>query len=198
MYIKWTFISILFLLGLYMCSTYTSRDIIEGFENSCPDILVQKGSELWLYNSKIKKLPNMNPIRFKNLEEYVEFIEWQRSQNIRCPVLFLQQSYDSQGEQVYHIRDSPTNLNGGNNTDPTLLQDATRDDPPYNTNSYPGFDAHNQMVGEDNVLDKYHDIGETQPVSANPMDNNWGGVNYSRAAVDAGNYKGDEVLVPVK
>ena len=55
MYIKWLFISILFLLGLYMCSTYTSLDIIEGFNNSCPDMLVQKGSELWLYNSKKKK-----------------------------------------------------------------------------------------------------------------------------------------------
>ena len=197
MYIKWLFISILFLLGLYMCSTYTTHDIVEGFENSCPDILVQKGSELWLYNSKVKKLPGMNPIRFKNLEEYTEFIEWQRSQDIRCPVLFLQQSYNSQGEQVYNIRDSPTNPNGGNNIDPTLLQDATRNDPPYNQNSYPGFDAHNQMVGEDNALDKDYNIGRTQPISANPMDDNWGGVNYSRAAVDAGNYKGNEVMIQV-
>ena len=197
MYIKWLFISILFLLGLYMCSTYTSLDIIEGFNNSCPDMLVQKGSELWLYNSKKKKIPGINPIRFENLEEYMVFIEWQRSQNIRCPVLFLQESYNSQGEQVYNVRDSPIILDGGNNTDPTLLQDATRDDPPYNKNSYPGFDAHNQTVGENNVLDEYHDVGETQSLSANPMDANWGGVEYSRAAVEAGNYKGNEVMIQV-
>lgn len=194
MYIKLFFITILFLLGVYICSTYKSRDILQGFETSCPDMLVQKGSELWLYNSKLKET---NPIRFKNLEEYMEFIEWQRSKDIRCPVLFLQEAYDTQGEQVYKVRDSPSNPSGGNNTDPTLLQDATRDDPPYNQNTHPGFDAHNQMVGEDNVLDKYYDVGRTQPVSANPMDDNWGGVKYSRAAVDAGNYKGNEVSIQV-
>ena len=198
MYIKWILISILFLLGLYMCLTYTSFDLLGGLKNSCPDMLIQKGSELWLHNSKVKKIPGLNPIRFKNLEEYMEFIELQRKQGIRCPVLFLQQSYNSQGEQVYHVRDSPLNPNGGNNPDPTLLQDATRDRPPYNKNSYPGFDPQNQMVGEDNVLDKYYDIGRTQSVSANAMDDNWGGADYSSAAVRAGNYKDNNVRIRVK
>lgn len=198
MYIKLTFIGILFLLGLYMCSTYTSGEVIENFKDSkCFDMLVQKGSELWLHNSSQKEIPGVNPVRFKNLEEYMEFIQWQRRQNIRCPVLFLQQAYNTQGEQIYHVRDSPSNLNGGNSNDPTLLQDASRDNPPYNMNSYPGFDPENQTIGEDNVLDKYYDVGRTQSVSANAMDNNWGGAAYSSAAIKAGNYKDNNVMIRV-
>ena len=86
-----------------------------GKENSkgCPDILVQEGSKFYLYNSKVVKVPGVNPIVFNNLEDYVEFIEWQRSQNINCPVLYLQQTLDAQGNSVYKIRPSVTNLQGG-------------------------------------------------------------------------------------
>jgi hypothetical protein len=119
---------ILFLAGLYF---YIKHNYIiqesghEGMENNnnnnnlktngkgCPDILVQEGSKFYLYNSKVVKVPGVNPVVFNNLEDYVEFIEWQRSQNINCPVLFLQQTLDAQGNSVYKIRPSPTNLQGG-------------------------------------------------------------------------------------
>jgi hypothetical protein len=32
-------------------------------------------------------------------------------------------------------------------------------------------------------------------ISANAMNNNWGGVNYSRNLVNSGNYQGDEVYM---
>ena len=92
-------ILIVFILGLYFTCNYTSKDIIEGFDvtkNSFPNILIQKGKELYLHNSRLVKIPCVNPIKFNNLEEYVEFLDWQRSQNIKCPVLFLQHSYDTQ------------------------------------------------------------------------------------------------------
>ena len=97
-------ILIVFILGLYFTCNYTSKDIIEGFDvtkNSCPNILIQKGKELYLHNSRLAKIPGVNPIKFNNLEEYVEFLDWQRSQNINCPVLFLQHSYDTQGKPIY-------------------------------------------------------------------------------------------------
>jgi len=122
---------ILFLAGLYFYIKHNyiiQESSYEGMENNdnndnndkiktdgkgCPDILVQEGSKFYLYNSKVVKVPGVNPIVFNNLEDYVEFIEWQRSQNINCPVLFLQQTLDAQGNSVYKIRPSPTNLQGG-------------------------------------------------------------------------------------
>ena len=97
---------------------HSSSQIHEGFDNNvdCPNLLVQKGKELHLLYTNKAKIPGVNPIKFNNLEDYVEFIDWQRSQNINCPVLFLQHSYDAQGKSVYQIRPSPTELGGGLNS----------------------------------------------------------------------------------
>jgi hypothetical protein len=107
----------LFIVGLYFVVTYPS--IQEGFgggghsNKRCPNILIQKGSVFYLYNSKIAKIPGVNPLQFNSLDEYIEFTDWQRSQGIRCPILYLQESYDAQGNQVLKARPSPTDLNGG-------------------------------------------------------------------------------------
>jgi hypothetical protein len=217
--IKLIVILVIFLLGLYVTSKYTHKDIVEGFNNStnnCPNILIQKGSEIYLYNSKLAKIPGVNPIKFNNLEDYVEFLDWQRSQNINCPVLFLQHSYDAQGNPVYKFRPSPTDLQGGlpsvltYGTDsdalPLTLQeppltkliDAGRDDSPYNENSYPAYDPINLYQGEYTPLDKMFNEQETTgPLSTNPMDTNWGGHAYTEGAIKAGYYKGDEVYIRV-
>lgn len=217
--LKLIVILIIFLLGLYVSSKYTHQDIIEGFANSknnCPNILIQKGTEIYLYNSKLAKIPGVNPIKFNNLEDYVEFLDWQRSQNIKCPVLFLQHSYDTQGKPVYKFRPSPTDLQGGlpsvltYGTDadalpltlqePTLtkLIDAGRDDKPYNENSYPAYDPINLYQGEYTPLDKMFNEQETTgPKSTNPMDTNWGGHAYTEGAIKSGYYKGDEVYMKV-
>ncbi len=204
-------ILVVFILGLYFTCNYSSKDIIEGFDvskNSCPNILIQKGKELYLHNSRMAKIPGVNPIKFENLEEYVEFLDWQRSQNIKCPVLFLQHSYDAQGKSIYKFRPSPTDLQGGlppvltygsdsqaiplsaQRPPQTKLVDASRDDPPYNTNSYPGYDPINLYQGEYTPLDKmFHEQETSGSTSTNPMDVNWGGVSYSEEAVKQGLYK---------
>ena len=58
----------------------------------CPNLLIQKGCKIYLHNTKIAEVPGVNPIEFNNLEEYTQFIDWQRSQGIRCPVLYLQEN----------------------------------------------------------------------------------------------------------
>tara|TARA_B100001059_G_scaffold162335_1_gene161901 strand:- start:307 stop:969 length:663 start_codon:yes stop_codon:yes gene_type:complete len=213
--LKLFLIIIVFILGLYFSCNYTSKNVIEGFDiskNSCPNILIQKGTELYLHNSRRAKIPGVNPVKFNNLEEYVEFLDWQRSQNISCPVLFLQHSYDTQGKPIYKFRPSPTDLQGG--LPPTLtygsdsqaiplsvqkppetkLIDANRDDPPYNNNSYPGYDPMNMYEGEYTPLDKmFHEQEGKGKISTNPMDVNWGGVKYTESAVKSGEYKGDYV-----
>jgi hypothetical protein len=185
---KWTFVLVVFLAGLYTSLNYGTKRFTEPFKPRCPDILVQKGSEIWLKNSKLAEIPGVNPIVFKNLEEYTRFVEWQRARKIDCPVLFLQQSYDAQNQSVFSVQPPPE-------IDPNAdkLVDATRGNPPYNKNSYPAMDPHNQALGRPTMLDVYGDVGETRELSANPMDPNWGGAEYSMAAVNAGNYVNDEV-----
>ena len=113
-------IGIVFLLGLYFISqsnkveTFITDDVNpHKIAENCPDVLIQKGSTIFLYNSKRAGVAGVNPIRFENLDEYTEFVEWQRKQGILCPILFLQHAYNAQGESVYKARPSPTNLQGG-------------------------------------------------------------------------------------
>lgn len=194
----------MFLSGLYFYIRYGNK--IEGLTNMsnkqrCPNILIQKDSKYYLYNSNIAKVPGVNPIEFNNLEDYVEFLEWQRSAGIRCPVLYLQNTYDAQGNPVYKVRPSVTELQGGlPPTTPvplplkfTQLVDAARDDPPYNQNSYPSFDESSYYVGAITPLDMIKHSEENMLYSDNPMDPNWGGQSYTQALVDAGYYKDREV-----
>jgi len=271
---------ILFLAGLYFYIKHNyiiQESSYEGMENNnniktngegCPDILVQEGSKFYLYNSKVVKVPGVNPVVFDNLEDYTEFIEWQRSQNINCPVLFLQQTLDAQGNSVYKIRPSPTNLQGGlppntatshsitnsmsdpttiqtsnssaidfNNSNknsnsnnhfgvpltsvssvpsvgnipaisidgiplpklpnPTLLIDATQSDRPYNINSYPSYDPSPFYIGATTPLDMMNYKQESQKVSPDAMDPNWGGPSYTQKLVDNGYYQDNQVKIYV-
>jgi hypothetical protein len=116
---KLSIVVILFIIGLYFVIAYPNLDIKEGFGNDkggskrCPNILIQKGTSFYLYNSKLAKIPGVNPLQFNSLDDYIEFTDWQRSQGIRCPILYLQESYDAQGNPVLNARPSPTDLNGG-------------------------------------------------------------------------------------
>lgn len=99
--------------GIYGNSLYQA---VEGFTSGgarCPDLLVQKGCKFYLTNTKLARVPGVNPIEFQNLEEYTEFIAWQRGAGIRCPVLYLQESYDAQGNRVYNERPDPLEPQGG-------------------------------------------------------------------------------------
>jgi len=203
------FTVVIFILGLYFAMNYSSSE--EGFVSSqpqrCPNILIQNGTEIFLYNSQVAKVPGVNPIKFNNLEDYVEFMKWQRSQGIVCPVLYLQQTNDTQGKNIYKIRPSPVDLQGGlppmvdtttgagaNRLPPvTKLMDSNRNDPPYNTNSYPGVDASGFNMGDVTPLDMLNFIQQDSGTSPNPMDPNWGGPKFTQHLIDSGYYEGDQV-----
>jgi hypothetical protein len=224
---------IIFLLGLYFYIKASDPQYVESLVNNnsnkprCPNLLIQKGSRFYLYNSKLAKVPGVNPIEFENLEDYTEFLDWQRSQNIRCPVLYLQETYDAQGKPVYKVRPGVSEPQGGlqpsnrmppgiassdGNTilesslgtpnvpaypDPSLLVDATRNDPPYNKNSYPAFDESSYYVGRTTPLDAMDIKQENEKFSPNPMDPNWGGVQYTQSLIDKGYYKDNNVSLAV-
>ena len=217
---------LVFFMGLYFYMKASDKNFAEGFTNNtikrCPNLLIQKDNKFYLYNSKVAKVPGVNPVEFDNLEDYTEFLDWQRSQGIRCPVLYLQQTYDAQGNPVYKVRPSVSEPQGGlppsiasssGNiiyddplmTDdisqkllypnPTLLVDATRNDPPYNTNSYPAYDESSYYIGTTTPLDVMNIKQEELPKSPDAMDPNWGGAAYTQSLVDAGYYKDDEVQI---
>jgi len=214
---------IVFMIGIYFYARNADTKYLEAFTNKknqprCPNLLIQKDSKFYLYNSKLAKVPGVNPIEFDNLEDYTEFLDWQRSQGIRCPVLYLQSSYDAQGNRIYKARPSVSEPQAGlppsaspigvanssleeqndvSYPNPTLLVDATRDDPPYNKGSYPGYDQTDYYVGTTTPLDVMDNEQEHATVSANPMDSNWGGSAYTQSLVDKGYYKDDEVDISI-
>lgn len=222
---------IVFMIGLYFYARCADTKYAEGFTNQnkkprCPNLLIQKGSKFYLYNSKLAQVPGVNPIEFDNLEEYTEFLDWQRSQGIRCPVLYLQSSYDAQGNRVYKARPSVTEPQAGlppsaaapigiasqvpplmetslepigdeAYPNPTLLVDATRNDPPYNKGSYPAYDQTSYYVGTTTPLDMMDVKQEQSAISPNPMDPNWGGSAYTQSLIDKGYYKQNEVKIDI-
>ena len=219
---------LVFLIGMYFYAKNGDSGSDEGFTNNqstgprCPNLLIQKGSRFYLYNSKLAQVPGVNPVEFDNLEDYTEFLDWQRSQNIRCPVLYLQETYDAQGNRVYKSRPSVSEPQAGlppssaapmgiasqvppfmesslepvgepAYPNPTLLVDATRNDPPYNQGSYPAYDQTSYYIGTTTPLDVMDMQQEAAKVSPNPMDPNWGGASYTQDLVDKGYYKANEV-----
>jgi len=190
---------IVFLAGLIFCMTMKSKDVHksdtvqegfsdkkEGFsveDGGCPNLLLQKADGVYLYNNNKARIPGVNPIRFNNLDEYVQFMNWQRGVGIRCPVLYMQQTYDAQNNLGWRPLNSPFAPNAGMMTGlpplpqvETLLYDANRLDPPFNQGDFPGYDPMNQYIGDYTPLDKiFNDPG----VSDNPMNPNWNPfINY--------------------
>lgn len=105
-YSVWIII-LFFILGIYMTMTYTTYDLTRTFNNTCPNMLIQVGSEIWLYNSNNPIIEGINPVKFNNLEEYYEFVKWQNTMNLNCPILYIQQVYNTQGEAEFYLRNTP-------------------------------------------------------------------------------------------
>ncbi len=178
----------------FICLYYYTKPYKDGFYNAsksgrsrCPNMLIQKDSKFYLYNSNLAKVPGVNPVEFDNLEDYTEFLEWQKSQGVHCPVLYMQQTYDTQGEAVYKVRPSVSEQQGGLNptaSQNTKLIDASRNDPPYNQGSVAGFDQSSFYVGSKTPLDEMNETKGAK--SANPMNPNWGGPEYTQTLIDAG------------
>jgi len=188
---------IVFLIGIAFLCTYKSSDFKEGFsiDEECPNLLVQKGKHLHLIYSNKAKIPGVNPVIFNNLEEYTEFLKWQRAKGIRCPVLYFQQTYDAQNNVGYRMLPNPIEKQAGlSSFAPTLakeqpLYDANHDDLTYNKNDYPGFDPQDQYIGAQTPLDK--NFHSSERISANAMDTNWGGAMYSENLAESGMFAED-------
>lgn len=165
----------------------------------CPDVLVQRGTALHLYNSKKPYVEGKNPVVFKNLEEYSAYLN---TQTKSCPILFLQRENDAQNHDIYRVRPSPYNPFAGVPANSALLKpydgtvvdaiDASRENG-YNQNMYPGFDSQGLYIGRVTEVDVIHNSTQNEQTSDNPMDSNWGGVLYTQQKIEEGKYVGNEV-----
>jgi len=189
----------------------SKEDSKKNIKKNCSNMLIEKDGAIYLYNSKLASVPGVNPLKFENLEEYSEFYEWQKSQDIDCPLLFLQYTTDTQNNELIQVKPSIFENSGGLPKEKTKaipgqegqeyyeenkILDATKNSTPnsnfkFNSGMYSGFDKHNQNVGLDTPLDKM--FSEKNSKSANPMDTHWGGKKHTQSRVNAGDYKDREV-----
>jgi hypothetical protein len=206
-----------FILGLiyyitfYMNSTFKLPDYSNLFKkkHSCPNLLLKKEDHILLYNSKKPIKQGQNPVKFNTLEDYKKFMEVLYKEDIECPVLYLQQIYDTQGNRTYKITPSidsadsqpglPPQTTTNNNILPIQaiplnnrqINIETKLYGSHDPNSIPGFDPMNQYIGLNTPLD---DIFHSKDkISDNPIDTNWGGAKFSYDSVKKGNHRASEV-----
>lgn len=206
------FLILIFVIGLYVyasgnldISTVVSEGMEEGGE-LCPDTLVNKGDRIIMFHSSTPD----KTIEFKDIDEYSVYHYAKKAAGKDCPVLYLQLESNTQGEDVYRVRPSPFDQEGGtqptvpiidstghtDKTRPVNIIDASRMNAPFNQGNYPGFDPTGLYVGVYTNVDKVHESTEQVPVSDNPMDTNWGGVLFTQKAIQSGKYKDNEVTRP--
>jgi len=225
------FLLMSFVSGIYFCATHQVHvvdfqlnspfaSLKESFDPAkdlqgpttidCPDMLIKSGNSLLLYNSRLPQQPGVNPLPFYNLDEYINYLDVQRKKGIHCPVLFVQEENNTQGQSVFRVRPDVFNNQGGlpiqssivnpqkpMSQPPIKITDASVENGPWNQNQHAGFDPTGQFIGRYTTLDALHDSTyKGQSLSENPMDDNWGGVLYTKQAVDSGKYKEDEVVPP--
>ena len=134
-----------FVIGFITCLSKSSREGFEDYvhnaesqpqprEATCPDLLIGTDNGILLLNSNEPRGEN-NPIRFNDLDEYIQHADQLKKNGKNCPILYLQQESNAQGEDVYRIRPSPFSMDGGLppvKVKPVAVLDATRDDPSFN------------------------------------------------------------------
>ena len=194
---------IVFILGLtfYLKSSLNMNQPImkESLKNmslQCPNLLREEGDVIMLYDLT-QPGSNINPAVFFNLAEYTQFVQEQQEQGIHCPILELQtQTVGSSISNNYLNMENDlqnNNLNRG-------YRSNYNEDVNYNNNNIEVdveveyFDKYADKNAEYN---KNEDNFNTNEISDNPMDTNWGGVQYSSQSLASGKYDGNMVKKPL-
>jgi hypothetical protein len=208
------FLMLVFFSGIYFC--YNQKSMLsESFEtkksksdSNCPNLLIKSGNAILLFNSNLPESPGVNPIPFYSLDEYINYLESQKRKGIRCPVLFLQEETNTQGETVYRMRPDIFDQQGGlekvqqvyNTRTPQVYRkpipviDANQDNKPWNSGGFHEFDPYGLHIGRYTEIDAIHDSTTLgTKLSDNPMDDNWGGVIFTNDKVASGKYEEREV-----
>jgi len=124
-------------------------------------------------------MENMDSNNANEMQEKIKMHQQQQQMYIQQPPSYIPLEKDSKEEKK----------------EPVIVQDASRENKTYNTDMYAGFDPTSQYVGVYTNLDQIHESTSFSELSDNPMDENWGGVSYTKYAVDSGKYV-DNLVVP--
>ena len=143
-------IILMFIWGIFFLINQETEGFVSG---NCPTTLIKDGNHILLYDPTKAKVPGVNPVQMKDLEEYKEYIEWQRASNLRCPILHLERVYTTQGTEMYEIRQNFLEQpEGGVMHESACKGDANLSHPPYNQNQYVAYDKENQTQGNPGVM----------------------------------------------
>jgi hypothetical protein len=96
-------ILIVFIICIGLVYTFAYK---ENFGNECPTTLIKDGNKILLYNPTLAKIPGVNPIQMNELDDYEEYIHWQRTNNVRCPILYLDKNANTSQSKMYEINSS--------------------------------------------------------------------------------------------
>jgi hypothetical protein len=206
-----------FALGFLFTLSYRHRDLIqEPFDvtNKCPNLLIRKGNEIHLINTRKALIPGVNPIKFKNLEEYTQFLEYQRHLKITCPILYYQETYSTQNDKGFRLHTDPLNPQAGLpshiakeyninnnsivdelNTQPKvqygvdktnhLKQQCPEDYRIQNNDFTQPMDTTDQTIGNKSHLDN-------MKMDTNPMATSWKGHDATDKAIEMGEFDGQK------
>jgi len=95
-------------------STETKYELVEESISNCPNVLIRKGNLLLLINTHRPPEEGTNPVIFNHLDDYIHYVKVQRETNDNyCPVLFLQEESNAQGQNVFRVRPGPFDQQGG-------------------------------------------------------------------------------------
>ena len=89
-------------------------ELVDESISNCPNVLIRKGNLLLLINTHRPPEDGTNPVIFNHLDDYIHYVKVQRETNNNyCPVLFLQEESNAQGQNVYRVRPGPFDQQGG-------------------------------------------------------------------------------------
>jgi hypothetical protein len=161
----------------------------------CPNLLREEGDVIMLYDLT-QPGSNINPAVFYNLAEYSQFVEEQQEQGINCPILELQT--ETIGSSISNNYSNMENDSKNENLNKGYRSNDNED---VNSNNHievdievEHFDKYANKNVEYNQNENNMDTGE---ISDNPMDTNWGGVQYSAQSLASGKYDGNMVEKPL-
>lgn len=80
---------------IYNLSNDQNKDV------DCPNLLVNRGDIIFLYNTSLKD--DKLVATFKNMDEYQAYVSKQQSEGKNCPLLYLRQEINTQGQEVYRM-----------------------------------------------------------------------------------------------
>lgn len=153
-----------------------SKEFMSDMTPRCPNLLRQEGDMIMLYDLN-QPASSTNPAIFHHLAEYSEFVKEQQAKGVHCPVLEL---------QTQIVGSSISNVDKTSNK--STPSDMKKED--YDTYDKHSIENIGKFTKEDEVVDP-------NAISDNPMDPNWGGVQYSAQTLASGKYDGDMVSKPL-